>query len=69
MSESASKTFDCVQSMRRTRDRLSTEIEGLGYDALVQWLRGHRYNDPVLQALAEKAAQQADAADAASRRR
>jgi hypothetical protein len=33
------------------------------YDELVQWLRAHKYTDPVLQRLADKAAQQADAAD------
>jgi len=63
MSKGSSKTFDCVQSMRQARDKLSAEIEGLSYEELVQWLRIHRYTDPVLQRLAEKAAQQADAAD------
>jgi hypothetical protein len=45
--------------MRQTRDRLSAEIEGMSYDEMVRWFRGHRYKDPVLQGLAEKAAQQA----------
>ena len=58
MSEATSKTFDCVQSMRQARDKLSAEIEGMSYDELVKWLRVHRYTDPLLQALAEKAAQQ-----------
>ena len=62
MSKGSSKTFDCVQSMRQVRDKLSAEIEGLSYDELIQWLRTHRYTDPVLQRLSEKAAQQADAA-------
>ncbi|MEW6746818.1 MAG: hypothetical protein AB1486_29100 [Planctomycetota bacterium] len=62
MSERRSKTFDCVQSMRQARDKLSAEIAGMSYDEVVQWLRRHRYTDPVLQSLAEKAAQQADAA-------
>ena len=48
--------------MRQTRDRLSAEIEDMSYDELVKWLRGHRYADPLLQRLAEKAAQQANAA-------
>jgi hypothetical protein len=69
MSERTSKTFDCVQSMRQARDRLSAEIEGMSYDELIQWLRGHRYTDPVLQRLAERAAQQQHAADGAARRR
>ncbi len=63
MSERSSKTFDCVQSMRKARDKLSAEIESMSYEELVQWLRAHRYADPVLQRLAEKAAEQADAAD------
>jgi len=69
MSRSSSKTFDCVQSMRETRNRLSVEIAKMKYDELVQWLRAHRYSDPVLQRLAEKAAQQGDAAADAARRR
>lgn len=62
MSEPSSKTFDCVQSMRQTRDRLSAEIEGMSYDELVHWLRAHQYSDPLLQRLAEKAGQLASAA-------
>ena len=69
MSKYSSKTFDCVQSMRQIRDSLSAEIADMTYDELAQWLRAHQYSDPFLQRLAEKAAQQADAADDASRRR
>ena len=61
MTERSSKTFDCVQSMRQARDKLSAEIENMSYDELVQWLRGYRYADPVLQRLADRAAQQAEA--------
>jgi hypothetical protein len=63
MSESTSKAFDCVQSMRQARDRLSAEIADMSYEELLKWLRGHRYEDPLLQRLAERAAQRADAAD------
>ncbi len=66
MSNPESKAFDCVQSMRQTRDRLSAEIANLTYDELVQWFRSHEYTDPFLRRLAEKAAQQAAAADGAS---
>lgn len=69
MSKTTSKTFDCVKSMRQIRDRLSGEIADMSYEELAQWLRSHEYSDPVLQRLAEKAAQQADAAGDASRRR
>jgi hypothetical protein len=69
MSEPASKTFDCVQNMRQSRDRLSAEIVEMSYDELVKWLRDRRYADPLLQRLAEKATQQADATDRPSARR
>ncbi len=69
MSERLSKTFDCVRAMRQARDKVSAEIERMSCDQLVRWLRVHRYTDAGLQRLAEKAAQQADAADGASRRR
>ena len=59
MSERIVKNFDCVQAMRQARDQLSAEIAAMSYDELVSWLRGHRYADPGLQRLAEKAAQQA----------
>lgn len=69
MSSPKSKTFDCVQSMRQIRDRLSQEIQNLSHDELVEWLRSHRYADSLLQRLAERAAQQAAAADGAAPRR
>ena len=57
MSEPVSKTFDCVESMREARDRLSAEIATMTYGELAAWLRDRRYADPFLQRLAEKAAQ------------
>ena len=63
MSESSAKTFDCVQHMRQARDRISAETAKLSYDELVNWLRAHRFADPVLQRLAENAARRADASD------
>ena len=69
MSKPSSKTFDCVQSMRQIRDRISAEVADMSYDELTQWLRAHQYSDPFLQRLAEKAAQQPDAAGDAKRRR
>jgi len=67
MSEATSKKFDCVQSMRQTRDKLSAEIADMSYDALVKWLRGHRYADPLLQRLSEMVAQKADASERPAR--
>ena len=62
MSELVAKTFDCVESMRQARDRLSAEIADMSYDELANWLRVHRYADPLLQQLADRAARRADAA-------
>jgi hypothetical protein len=63
MSEPTSKTFDCVKSMREIRDRLSAEIADMSYEQLARWLRDHRYSDPLLQRLADTAAQQATGKD------
>lgn len=60
MIDPTAKSFDCVQSMRQARDRLSAEIAGMSYDELVTWLRAHRYADPVLRRLAEMAARKVD---------
>lgn len=56
MSSSKAKTFDCVLSMRQTRDRISREIEGLSHDELTHWLRDHQYGNPLLQRLADRIA-------------
>jgi hypothetical protein len=69
MSEPSFKAFDGVQSMRQIRDGLSAEIADMSYDELTQWLRAYQYSDPVLQRLAEKAAQQAGAAAQPAARR
>lgn len=69
MSESTSKTFDCVQSMRQIREKLNEEIADISFEELARWLRSYQYSDPVLKRLAERAAQRGDAADDASRRR
>ena len=63
------KTFDCVQSMRQIRDRVSSEIAEMKYEELAKWLGSHRYSDPVLERLARKATQPGDAAADGSRRR
>ena len=63
MGDTHQKTFDCVESMRQARDRLSAEIAAMTYDELVDWLRRHRYSDPLLQHLAEKAGRQGDVDD------
>lgn len=67
MSEPASKTFDCVQSMRQIRDRLSAEIANMSFDELAAWLRSHRYSDPFLQRLSDRAAEPAGAVDGSTR--
>jgi len=69
MNESRSKSFDCVQTMRQIRDRLSEEIAGMNHEEIIRWLRSQRYSDPFLQRIAEKAAQHLAPADADKPRR
>lgn len=59
-SEHPLKSFDCVQSMRRIRDRISEQIAEMDYEELVAWLRSQRFSDPLLEELAS-AARAADA--------
>lgn len=60
MSDHSSKAFDCVENMRRAREKVSGEIENMTHHQLLKWLRSHHYNHPVLQRLADKAAQQGE---------
>ncbi len=69
MSDSSSKTFDCVQSMRQTRDKISAEIADMSFEELSRWLSLHEYTDPILKRLAERAAQQRAAVKDSTRRR
>ena len=52
--EPAEKRFDCVEYMRRERDRISAEIATMDHQELVRWLRSFRYSDPALQRLADR---------------
>ena len=52
--EPAEKRFDCVEYMRRERDRISAEIATMDHRELVRWLRSFRYSDPALQRLADR---------------
>ena len=63
------KKFDAVGMMRLIRDKMSAEIEGMTLEQELAWLASQELNDPFLRRLRDRAAQQADAADDASRRR
>ena len=63
------KKFDAVRMMRSIRDKMSAEIEGMTLEQELAWLASQELNDPFLKRLRDRAAQQADAADDASRRR
>ena len=60
MNDTTSKKFDCVQNMREIRDRISSEIANMSHEELIKWLRGHRYTDPLLKKLSEKAVKETD---------
>jgi hypothetical protein len=62
------KTFDAVAMMRSIRDRISAQIEGMTLEQELAWLASQELKDPFLKRLRDRAAQQADTADDASRR-
>jgi hypothetical protein len=58
----AKKKFDAVAMMRAARDKISAEIEGMTLEDELKWLASQELNDPFLERLRNRAAQQADAA-------
>ncbi len=69
MTEPKAKKFDCVQTMRRIRNGISAEIEGMSYEELAEWLRAHPHSDPVLRRLAEEAVRRAATTERPASRR
>ena len=63
------KKFDAVAMMRSARNRISGEIQGMTLEEELAWLAAQEIEDPFLKRLRDRAAQQADAAVDASRRR
>ena len=63
------KKFDAVAMMRAIRDSVSAQIEGMTLEEELAWLASQELKDPFLKRLRDRAAQQGDAADDASRRR
>lgn len=57
------KPFDSVEMMRSIRDSISSKIEGMTLEEELEWLASQPLNDPLLERLRKKAAQQADSAD------
>jgi len=67
MSRTAKK-YDAVAAMRSIRDRISAQIEGMTLEEELAWLASQELQDPFLKRLRDRAAQQPDAADDATRR-
>jgi hypothetical protein len=63
------KKLDAVAMMRSIRDKVSAEIEHMTLEEELAWLASQELKDPFLKRLRDRAAQQANAADDASRRR
>jgi Skp family chaperone for outer membrane proteins len=66
---SAKKAFDAVEMMRAIRDDLSRQIDGMSLKEELEWLAKQKLDHPLLQRLRAKAAQHANAVDAAVQRR
>ena len=46
--ERAPDEYDCVREMRRIRDQISAEIEGMSDEELARYFSDYTYEDPVL---------------------
>jgi hypothetical protein len=57
------KKFDAVAMMRRIRDDLSAQINGMTLEEELKWLASQEIKDPFLRRLRDKAAQQAEAGE------
>ena len=62
------KKFDAVKTMRRIRDKMSKEIEGMSFEEQQNWLYKNKLKDPYLERLMQKAAQQRNATNGVAHR-
>ena len=63
MSNTSTKTFDAVQSLRAIRDDISAKIATMSVEEENRWLRSTEFSDPRLRRLMDLAAQHRLAAD------
>ena len=66
---STEKAFDAVDMMRSIRDKISSAIEGMSLEEELKWLASQNLQDPFLERLRERAAQQSLSTRDATRRR
>jgi hypothetical protein len=60
MSERQKQQETAVEQMRLVRDQFNLEIEATSGKDLLDHVHGHRYENPLLQQLASKAARKAE---------
>ena len=53
------KKFDAVEMMRKVRDKISAEIEGMTLEEELEWLATQELEDPFLKRLQRRTAQHA----------
>jgi hypothetical protein len=53
------KNFDAVEMMRKMRDKISAEIEGMTLEEEFEWLATQEFEDQYLRRLQRRADQQA----------
>jgi hypothetical protein len=51
------KGFDAVEMMRKVRDKISAEIEGMTLEEELEWLATQEIEDPFLKRLQRRTAQ------------
>jgi hypothetical protein len=54
------KTFDAVEMMRASRDKLSAAIDGMTLEEELKWLASQEIQDPFLQRLRSRIANQVE---------
>ena len=69
MSERPKQQETAVEQMRLVRDQFNLEIEATSGKDLLDQVHGHRYENPLLQRLASKAARKAEVPGPAHGRR
>ena len=66
--ETKPESFDCVKSMRETRDRISAEIADMSYPELSRWMEACVRDDPFFARIPKFRKTGAAAEDEAGRR-
>ena len=54
MTTKAKKDYDCVETVRKIRDRIGAKMARMSRDERVKWLNTREYSDPILRRFTAK---------------